>query len=323
MCIWDAEDACAELCDSLAGYLPPALPAGAFRLERQGNSFRLFLDGEAVHATAVNADRTLSFADESFGTRVDAAAVVNELDGRVDYPFMPPSEKRGWISRIVHGLVAEGATPDALFGHRHALAGVLLREIQKARDEAQKQAYQQVFRLEGCESATPELRWDETFALDAAFAESCKTGLRFYDGDWVFQKHFLGRYRIPAFDGQLAHGEGEEFECAKIIAAQLPVATWLRNPANHPGAFWLPVASGKFFPDFVGQLTDGRFFAIEYKGSHLADTASTLEKTAIGRLWARLSEGRCLYATIVKQTSDGLDVRAQLDALFATPAAND
>lgn len=318
--IWDAENACEELCDSLAKYLPKVLPAAAFYLERQGDKFQLFLDGEAVRAAAVEADRTLSFGDESFGTRVDAAAVVNELDRSVDYAFMPPAEKRHWIAGIVHGLVTEGATPDALFGHRHALAGVLLREIQKARDEAKKVAYQQVFRFEGCETATPELRWDETFALDAAFAESCKTGLRFYDGDWVFQKHFLGRYRIPGFDGQLAHGQGEEFDCAKILDAQLPVATWLRNPANHPGAFRLPVASGWFYPDFVGQLTDGRFFAIEYKGTHLADTANTLEKTAIGRLWARLSEGRCLYATIVKQTADGKDVRAQLDALFAKPS---
>ncbi len=318
--IWDAENACSELCDSLAKYLPQSLPPGAFHLERQGNSFRLFLDGEAVRAKAVLAERTLSFRDGSFGTRVDAAAVVNELDRLVSFPFMPPAEKRGWIAGIVHGLVAEGATPDVLFGHRHALAGVLLREIRNAREEAKKQAFQQVFLLEGDKPATPELRWDETFALDAAFAESCKAGLRCYDGDWVFQKHFLGRYRIPAFDGNLPHGEGEEFDCARVLDAHPAVATWLRNPANHPGAFHLPVASGWFFPDFVGQLADGRFFAIEYKGAHLENTPDTLEKTAIGRLWARLSEGRCLYATIVKQSSDGLDVRAQLDALFTTPS---
>lgn len=320
--LWNAEDACAHLCENIAKYVPDELPDGAFRLERQGTAFRLFLDGEAVRATAVQADATPTFRDESFKSRVDAASVVNDLDRLVDFASMPPASKRGKIARIVAGLVAKGATPDVLFAHRHALAGVLLRLFEQARRESKKRAWQQVFRLEGCETAAPELRWDDPFALDSSFAESCVVGvgLRFYDGDWVFNKHFLGRYRIPAFDGQLANGQGEEFDCARLIDHHGAVATWLRNPANHPGAFRLPVSSGWFYPDFVGQLEDGRFFAIEYKGAHIADSGDTLEKTAIGRLWADLSQGRCLYATIVKKDSSGRDVQAQLDALFAKTA---
>ena len=38
---------------------------------------------------------------------------------------------------------------------------------------------------------------------------------------------------------------------------------------------------------------------------------------AIGMLWARLSGGRCVYATVFARDDAGRDVRAQLDALFA------
>ncbi len=40
-------------------------------------------------------------------------------------------------------------------------------------------------------------------------------------------------------------------------------------------------------------------------------------KDAIGRLWAAKSGSKCLYATVYK-SEGGLDVRAQLDKLFAT-----
>ena len=76
------------------------------------------------------------------------------------------------------------------------------------------------------------------------------------------------------------------------------------------------MAGGWFYPDFVGELADGRFFAIEYKGEMLASTPDTVEKTAVGKLWAELSAGRCVYATVVKRDAGGRDVRTQLDRLF-------
>ena len=70
------------------------------------------------------------------------------------------------------------------------------------------------------------------------------------------------------------------------------------------------------YPDFVGELTDGRLFAVEYKGEHLRNAKDTLEKDAIGRLWAAKSGGKCLYATVFK-SEGGLDVKGQLDKLVA------
>ena len=87
---------------------------------------------------------------------------------------------------------------------------------------------------------------------------------------------------------------------------------WLRNLAKHHRSFYLPLSHDSFYPDFVGELTDGRLFAVEYKCEHLRNAKDTLEKDAIGRLWAAKSSGKCLYATVYK-SDGGLDVKGQLD----------
>src|SRR3546814_18102771 len=60
-------------------------------------------------------------------------------------------------------------------------------------------------------------------------------------------------------------------------------------------SFWLPTATGKFYPDFVAELEDGRRLVVEYKGAHIADSADTAEKRTIGQLWEQRSEGKGLF----------------------------
>ncbi|MDE0211989.1 MAG: restriction endonuclease subunit R, partial [Boseongicola sp.] len=88
------------------------------------------------------------------------------------------------------------------------------------------------------------------------------------------------------------------------------VKFWLRNVANHPASFWLPTARGKFYPDFVALLEDGRLMVVEYKGSHIAEGPKTAEKRTIGELWERRSDGRCLFLMAEKWVG-GADTRAQ------------
>ena len=61
-----------------------------------------------------------------------------------------------------------------------------------------------------------------------------------------------------------------------------------------PNAFWLQLSEARFYPDFLGLLTDGRILVVEYKGAHLAEEAR--EKLMVGKLWAEASDGRCLFA---------------------------
>ena len=83
-----------------------------------------------------------------------------------------------------------------------------------------------------------------------------------------------------------------------------------------PGAFWLPTSRGKFFPDFVCELTDRRVFVVEYKGEHLRNVPSEIEKDQVGRLWAERSGGKCLFLMAFEKDGQGRDVRGQLDAVI-------
>ena len=77
--------------------------------------------------------------------------------------------------------------------------------------------------------------------------------------------------------------------------------------------FWLPTSSGRFYPDFVCELTDGRVLVVEYKGSHISAMAKEIEKGQVGKVWAERSGGKALFALVFKNL-DGRGVVQQLDA---------
>ena len=137
-----------------------------------------------------------------------------------------------------------------------------------------------------------------------------------YNGSWRFKKHYLGTYAIPKFDGKKPFGEGEEFECAKLIDSSSMVRYWLRNKDSDPSSFRLPMG-GKtewFYPDFIGELVDGRLFVLEYKGELTGQSIDTVEKTAIGKLWAEQDHSRYIYATINASDTSGLTMAQQIEA---------
>ena len=89
----------------------------------------------------------------------------------------------------------------------------------------------------------------------------------------------------------------------------------MRNLDQPPFGYWLPTAKGKFFPDFIAELMDGRIAVIEYKGAHLRNDPYEIEKRKVGELWAAGSGGKCLFASVYLQ-DDGLNMPAQLDKAF-------
>ena len=93
-------------------------------------------------------------------------------------------------------------------------------------------------------------------------------------------------------------------------------AHWVRNLTTAPCGFALATSKGRFFPDFVAELVDGRIAVVEYKGAHLLNDPYEIEKRQIGELWARKSGRRCLFGQIVKER-DGVGMSGQLDALLA------
>lgn len=289
------------------------LPDGEFEIREQGDTFVLELNGNEIKQQF--AHEQMTFLQE-VKTDLAPGDVVNELAVLTRHKAIPPEVMRGWIAGVVNHLVTvKGFTPAQLYCFRYKLRNCLDGHIAEAARIVRKKAYQTVF-FDSVHRV--ELNVDKAFALDDTLYRN-QTMLGVYRGNYRFNKHFLGTHRIPAFDGQLKYGEGEEFECAKLIDAHPKVRTWLRNLATCDESFWLPLAHTRFFPDFVGVLDDGRLFAVEYKGEQLRNAKDTLEKDAIGRLWAAKSGGSCLYATVYK-TEGGLDAKGQLGKLFSPGA---
>jgi len=115
---------------------------------------------------------------------------------------------------------------------------------------------------------------------DAAAApnnlDSFLAGNKRYNGKFRFPKHF---YPVLA---DLEDGS-KEWRCAMALDEHPKVARWVRNLDSDPvNGFWLPTSSGRFYPDFVCELADGRVFVAEYKGDHLRAAPKELQKSGRG-----------------------------------------
>jgi type III restriction enzyme len=152
-----------------------------------------------------------------------------------------------------------------------------------------------------------EPNWDYPFVFKAS-QYPASTASR-YRGRYEFRKHY---FPILA---DLKDG-GEEFLCAQLVDNHAQVKHWVRNLDRAPAGFWLTTSKGRFFPDFIAELNDGRVAVIEYKGAHLVNDPYEIEKRLIGELWAKTSKGRCIFGWITSQRN-GLSVSEQLDATLS------
>jgi type III restriction enzyme len=117
-------------------------------------------------------------------------------------------------------------------------------------------------------------------------------------GEYQFDKHYYPR--IGAFDS------GEEYQCACMLDRHEAVEFWVRNLVGKPGcSFFLQKGNGRFFPDFVCKLKDGRILVVEYKGADRY--ASAEDDRLIGGLWAEMSEGRCAFVMVTDKKWEMLE----------------
>ena len=117
--------------------------------------------------------------------------------------------------------------------------------------------------------------------------------------------------------------DGEEFQCAQIIDMHSKVKHWVKNlPQREIAAFRLPLAKGWFYPDFVAELADGRLLVVEYKGKQLATNDDSREKNIVGELWAKKSNGQCLFLMVELKNTKGQNVAHQIDAVIESENKN-
>ena len=87
---------------------------------------------------------------------------------------------------------------------------------------------------------------------------------------------------------------------------------WIRIIEKKDYSFYLPVPTGRFFPDFVAELTDGRILVVEYKGENLYSNADSSMKRLSGEIWEEHNKGKVLFLMATKD-KNGRNVRQQIE----------
>lgn len=198
-----------------------------------------------------------------------------------------------FVRRALAYLVEKRALPlTALTRWKFILAKVLAQKINQHRDQASSDRYQQTL-------------FDSDAAVETSFNFEFDFTRMGYAPHWLyaghpyqFQKHYYGSI------GELEN-KGEEYECAKALDMTGKVTHWVRNLERR--GFWLPLASSKFYPDFVAELTDGRLLVLEHKGKVYATNDDSKEKCNVGELWEEKSNGKSIYLmTVLEKGKPGL-----------------
>ncbi|EGF92751.1 type III restriction enzyme, res subunit [Asticcacaulis biprosthecium C19] len=294
---------------SLSEY-PAQLSKAEFDVRDTSEAFEIDLDGDHL---------TVKYSDQADQLMLDIpvdgwtpAGLVNILARQVRQADSAIShgDMIAWLSDVVLFLTGTRGLPLAtLMRCRFILARKLRDKLAAIRTEVRKGIYQRCL-----------------FAPEAKPEISFESGFRFYDGMFAgvptyrgtkyrFAKHYLGWDRVPRFDGKGDDGaEGDEFKAAQQLDSVAEIEFWVRNVSKHPDAFWLPLAGGRTYPDFVAKLKDGRLLIIEYKGEHLV--ADSTEKRAIGQLWQQSSGGNGVYVLAEKER-DGMNVKQQIAQAIA------
>jgi type III restriction enzyme len=232
-------------------------------------------------------DLGLSYQPEHW----DETRLMAWLCHNLPEPSVTHASKQAFVAKWLRGLLGNPNFSLAKANQlKFTLRGLLQETIRRLRREAVSRAYQQTLFGDGHET---RVTVSDVFAFEfhpQAYAPSRDYDRRF--GVWDFRKHFYGR--VGDFDS------GEEFACAVELdkLAQLGrIKHWVRNLVNKPGcSFFLQKATGRFYPDFVCELPDGRTLVVEYKGEQGWTDAQ--DDRDIGGLWAELSGGRCRFVMV-------------------------
>ncbi|HQR06701.1 MAG TPA: DEAD/DEAH box helicase family protein [Gemmatales bacterium] len=205
------------------------------------------------------------------------------------------SESQPWLNHVLNDLLnTRKIELPILVRKRHELIELIKERIEKHGRQQISKAASALFASES--DRRLETTWEMPFEITEQDYAPYK---RYTSGPYSYQKH--------AFD-LIGHLGPEESACAKKIDDHPNVKRWLRNLVfESAGGFSLPLSPGRFFPDFLVELQDGRIAIVEYKGSHLASNPKELHKKEVGELWAARSEDKGIFIRIVDKDWDTLE----------------
>lgn len=278
-----------------------ALPG--FQVVEQDNAFEIYLD-QQKQVKIRDADVS-QIALDGVNIHITSDDLVRWLNREVRQPDIVQAHLLAYLNAVVNHLVNDQRVSlNTLARMRFMLARRINAQIADMRDAAAKSQFQQLV-LDGGWKVEPD--WLHTFKFEQGIYPA-PAGSR-YAGRWEFKNHY---YPVIAN----LKDKGEEFECARFIDRHAMVKHWVRNLEQEPFGFCLPTSKGRFFPDFVAELVDGRIAVIEYKGGHLRNDPYEIEKRKVGELWAASSGGKCAFGFVYLKEHE-LNIEAQLDRLFA------
>jgi type III restriction enzyme len=192
-----------------------------------------------------------------------------------------------WLQELFTGQKYDLAKANR---QKFLIRNLLGQRIKDLRLMAVNQAYQQKLFGDGYADRVQVSDKYQFVFHPQAYAPSSDYDGRF--GQFSFRKHYYGR--IGDFDS------GEEFACACWLDTQAQrgrINFWVRNLVRKEGcSFFLQKADGRFYPDFLCQLSDGVILAVEYKGADRWNDAE--DDRLIGSLWAELSDERCRFVMV-------------------------
>lgn len=279
-----------------------------FQVVEQDNAFEIYVDPQS-HVKMRSAD-VGQLSLDAVNVNITPGDLVRwldralqQLDSEQQRHFVQ-AHLQAYLAAVVNYLLNDQRVPlNTLARMRFVLARRINAQIADMRAAATKTQFQQLV-FEGGWKVEPN--WAHPFKFVPGSYPAHASGR--YAGRWEFKNHY---YPVIAN----LKDKGEEFDCARLIDKHPKVKHWVRNLDQAPFGFWLPTARGRFFPDFIAELLDGRLAVIEYKGAHLRNDHYEIEKRKVGELWAASSGGKCIFIAVYLEDA-GLNMEAQINTAF-------
>ncbi|HNT25898.1 MAG TPA: DEAD/DEAH box helicase family protein [Anaerolineales bacterium] len=284
---WELSKQDAALSESEFSAVRPAAQQAEVDISEEGKLRTEFLSNLQDQMTLLKVDLGWKASD-----------LVYWLDRNILHRDITPTEAGIFLTRLVTNLIEKrGLSLDTLVREKYRLRDAAAAKIDAHRKQAHALSFSQLLK----EGSPLEVSPDLVFTYDPEEYPAPVNSL--YKGMHQFKKHYYPDV------GDLKSA-GEEHECAQIIDSLDEVDCWVRNLDSQPArSFWLQTSAGRFYPDFVCKLNDGRILVVEYKGSHLYTDAE--EKRIIGELWEKRSQGKCLFVMPTERKFDGLRAKIQ------------
>lgn len=211
------------------------------------------------------------------------ASLAAWLDAEIPHPDIPQTQSAPYIYNAVKELCKKHDLSE-LARYRFYVRKFLERKIEELRRKKRREGYQLM--LENMKVKAGDLQVSPKYALTFERGK--------YEPHWLCESDVPFDKHLHPVVGELKDN-GEEWECARYLDELPEVETWVRNLDRNPNSFRLQTSTDNFYPDFVCKLTDGRILVVEYKGEDRWSNDDSKEKNAIGKIWAKLSGGKCLF----------------------------